>query len=268
MTTLMQTTTRAKQTLPIYMPALQRTNVTKHPAEARESSAERRLTILRRSDFFSILPEPALRVLANEMNDRVYTSGTAIVRAEEEGNGHLYIVGEGEVAVVMEPVDGKETVLATLQPGDFFGEMSLLDEGPCSATVRAIKSVRVFILRREDFRRTLESHPNLFMGLLSEVNRRLRHSNRKVASLSFRSMEGRVASALLGLMDDKGMRIREDGNPRVLIRNLPTQKFLAEMAGTTRESVSRTLADWGRRGLLRAHRHDLFILEEAAIRAM
>lgn len=233
-----------------------------------QSFLERRLSALRRADLFSSLTEPVLRRLAGSFMERNYAVGTAIVRAEEPGNGHFYVLAEGEVSVLLEATDGKETVLATLHPGDFFGEMSILDEAPRAATVRAVKSSRILILRREDFRRYLHECPELSFALLSELNRRLRQSNRKVASLSYRSMQARVASAVVGLMEDRGVRQREEGMMRVLIRNRPTQQFLAEMAGTTRESVSRTLAAWGRQGLLHTRGRDLFILEEDRIKAM
>jgi CRP-like cAMP-binding protein len=229
---------------------------------------ERRLAVLRRADLFSALPESVLRRLAGTLMERAYAGGTAIVRSEDPGNGHFYIVAEGEVAVVLEAADGKETVLATLLPGDFFGEMSILDEAPRAATARAVKAARVLVLRREDFRRYLHECPDLAYALLTEMNRRLRQSNRKVAGLSYQSMQARVAAMLMRLTEDRGVRQKEAGLIQVLIRNRPTQQFLAEMAGTTRESVSRTLAAWGRQGLVRARGRDLFILEEEQIKAM
>jgi CRP-like cAMP-binding protein len=234
----------------------------------RDPSVERRLAVLRRTDLFSSLAEPVLRRMAASVMERAYAAGTAVVRSEDPGNGHFYIVAEGEVAVILEAADGKETVLAALHPGDFFGEMSILDEAPRAATARTVKAGRILVLRREDFRRYLNEFPELAYALLAEMNRRLRQSNRKVAGLSYRSMHGRVAAAILGLMEDRGVRIKEDGMPCVMIRNRPTQQFLAEMAGTTRESVSRTLAAWGRQGLLRARGRDLFILDEEKIREM
>lgn len=250
------------------MSALPPADVAKLATMNREPSLERRLTVLRRADLFASLAEPMLRRLAGSLTERAYAAGTAVVQAEDPANGHFYIVAEGEVAVVLESAEGKETVLATLQTGDFFGEMSILDEAPRAATARAVKAVRILVLRREDFRRYLHECPELSYALLTEMNRRLRQSNRKVAGLSYRSMHGRVAAAVLGLMEDRGVRLKEEGMMRTLIRNRPTQQFLAEMAGTTRESVSRTLAAWGRKGLLRARGRDLFILEEEALKAM
>lgn len=238
-----------------------------HPIPAL-APVDRRLAALKRVDLFSVLSEEEMRRVADSLVERNYTSGSSVVHAEDPAGGHFFIVAEGEVAVVVETAEGKETVLATLQPGDFFGEMSLLDEAPRAASARAVHSTRLMLLRREEFRRHLREFPQMAFALLVEMNRRLRQSNRRVMGLSYRSMQARVAAAVLGLMEEKGVRQRDEGCMRVLIRNRPTQRFLAEMAGTTRESVSRTLAAWGRKGLLRAKGRDLFILAEDEIKAM
>ena len=234
----------------------------------RVEAGDRRLAALQAVDMFTVLNEPDLRRVADSMVERHYPAGSAVVHAEDPAGGHFFVVAEGEVAVVVETSEGKETVLATLQPGDFFGEMSLLDESPRAATARAVRPSRLMLLRREDFRKHLRECPQMAFALLVELNRRLRQSNRKVAGLSYRSMQARVAGAVLGLMEEKGVRQRDESGMRVVIRNRPTQKFMAEMAGTTRESVSRTLALWGRQGLLRAKGRDLLILEEDRIKAM
>jgi CRP/FNR family transcriptional regulator, cyclic AMP receptor protein len=237
------------------------------PRTTGSESSERRFQALKQVDMFSVLTDVDLRRISDTLAERNYTPGSAIVHADDPAGGHFFVVAEGEVAVILETQDGKETVLATLQPGDFFGEMSLLDENPRAATARAVGHARLMLLRREDFRRHLRDCPQMAFALLIEMNRRLRQSNRKVAGLSYRSMHARVAGAILGLMEDKGVRQRDEGGMRVLIRNRPTQKFLAEMAGTTRESVSRTMSAWVRNGWLRAKGKDLFILEEERIKA-
>jgi CRP/FNR family transcriptional regulator, cyclic AMP receptor protein len=234
---------------------------------ASTESVDRRFQALKRVDMFSVLAETDMRRVADSLVERHYASGSSIVHADDPAGGHFFVVAEGEVAVILETAEGKETVLATLQEGDFFGEMSLLDESPRAATARAVRPTRLMLLRREDFRRHLRDCPQMAFALLIEMNRRLRQSNRKVMGLSYRSMHARVAGAILGLMEEKGVRQRDEGGMRVLIRNRPTQKFLAEMAGTTRESVSRTLAAWGRKGWLKAKGRDLFILEEEQIKA-
>lgn len=238
------------------------------PASASQTPADRRLAALEAVDLFSVLSEEESRRIAAALIERVYPAGSPIVHADDPAGGPFFIVAEGEVAIVLESSESKETVLATLQPGESFGEMSLIDESPRAATARAVRQSRLMLLRREDFRRLMAECPGMALALLSEANRRLRQSNRKVAGLTYRSMRARVAGALLVLMEEKGLRRMEDGALRVVIRERPTQKFLAEMAGTTRESVSRTLAAWEREGLLKPKGRDLVILSEEAIRSM
>jgi CRP/FNR family transcriptional regulator/CRP/FNR family cyclic AMP-dependent transcriptional regulator len=230
-------------------------------------AADRRLAALETVDLFSVLSEEETRRLAGALLERSYPAGSPIVHADDPSGGPFFIVAEGEVAVVLETGEGKESVLATLQPGEFFGEMSLIDESPRAATARAVRPSRLMLLRREDFRRVMADCPRICLALLIEMNRRLRQSNRRVAGLSFRSMRSRVAGALLTLMEEKGLRRMEEGGMRVVIRERPTQKYLAEMAGTTRESVSRTLAAWEREGMLKPKGRDLVILQEEAIRS-
>jgi CRP/FNR family cyclic AMP-dependent transcriptional regulator len=237
-------------------------------ANAPISAADRRLAALEAVDMFSVLSEEETRRLAAALLERTYPAGAPIVHAEDPSGGPFFIVADGEVAVVLENPDGKETVLATLQPGDFFGEMSLIDEAPRAATARAVRPARVMMLRREDFRRVMNECPRICLALLVEMNRRLRQSNRRIAGLSYRSMRSRVAGALVSLMEEKGLRRMEEGGMRIVIRERPTRKFLAEMAGTTRESVSRTLAAWERDGWLKSKGRDLHILKEAEIRVL
>jgi CRP/FNR family transcriptional regulator/CRP/FNR family cyclic AMP-dependent transcriptional regulator len=237
-------------------------------ATASVSAADRRLAALEAVDLFSVLSEEETRRLAGALLERAYPAGAPVVHADDPSGGPFFIVAEGEVAVVLETADGKETVLATLQPGEFFGEMSLIDESPRAATARAVRPSRLMLLRREDFRRVMADCPGICLALLIEMNRRLRQSNRRVAGLSYRSMRSRVAGALITLMEEKGLRRMDEGSMRVVIRERPTQKFLAEMAGTTRESVSRTLAAWERDGLLKPKGRDLVILQEEALRSL
>lgn len=243
------------------------TTATSRPRATRPDAADRRFAALQRVDMFASLPESDLKRISESLLERAYPAGSGIVHADDPAGGYFFIVAEGEVAVVLETSEGRETVLATLQPGDFFGEMSLLDESPRAATARAVRPSRLMLLRRDDFRRHVQERPGTAMALLSEMNRRLRHSNRKVAGLSYRSMHARVAGAVLGLMEEKGMRQKDASGMRVVIRDRPTRKFLAEMAGTTRESVSRTLSAWERQGYLRTQGKDLMILEEDSLKA-
>jgi len=232
------------------------------------SCTERAFTVLRNSDLFAALPELSLRKIAAMMIEKNYPAGTTLFRSGENSTGNLSLIAEGAVSISVESHEQKETVLATLAKGEIFGEMSFLDEAPHSATVKTVFATRVFILTKEDARRVLKEFPVLLNSLLVEMVRRLRQCNRKVVGISYRPMQERVASAMVGLVEDRGVRQREGGSLRVYIRNRPTQQFLAEMAGTTRESVSRTLAIWGREGWLKTEGRNFVLFEEDRLRQM
>ncbi|MEO6096909.1 MAG: cyclic nucleotide-binding domain-containing protein, partial [Fibrobacteria bacterium] len=189
-------------------------NLARAPRTMSADSSDRRYQALKLVDLFSALTDADVRRISDTLVERHYAPGSAIVHADDPAGGYFFVVAEGEVAVILETQDGKETVLATLQPGEFFGEMSLLDENPRAATARAVSHTRVMLLRREDFRRHLRDCPQMAFALLIEMNRRLRQSNRKVAGLSYRSMHARVAGAILGLMEDKGVRQRDESGMR------------------------------------------------------
>ena len=152
----------------------------------------------------------------------------------------LYLIASGSVQVYMTGVDGRETILSFLERGDFFGEMSLIDGEPRSASVRTVTDAQLLIIHRESFLTLIRQSPEIAMGLLSEMSKRLRKANRQIGSLSTMSVSGRVAGTLLNLMQERGVRIHTDNGKMVtVIHNRPTQQQLADMSGTTRETVSR-----------------------------
>ena len=232
------------------------------------SCTERAFTVLRHTDLFSALPELSLRKIAAMMIEKNYPAGTTLFRSGENSTDNLSLIAEGTVSISVESHEQKETVLATLGKSEIFGEMSFLDDAPHSASVKTVFATRVFILTKEDARRVLKEFSILMNSLLLEMVRRLRSCNRKVVGISYRPMHERVASAMVGLVEDRGVRQREGGSLKVYIRNRPTQQFLAEMAGTTRESVSRTLAIWGREGWLKTEGRNFVLFEEDRLRQM
>ncbi len=220
-------------------------------------------------DLFTALDDREILRLASATRVKSCLRGETLVIENEKGGDHLYVVAEGEVAVTLDGGDGKETILALLKRGDFFGDMSLLDGAPHSASVRATQPSKLVSLRREDFQRLLRDNTDLSWSLLCELTRRLRQSNRKVACLAHQRVERRIASAIWQLFEERGVRLKdENGRRSLILRHRPTQQHIAEMAGTSRETVSRMLTAWEKRGVLREENHDLFLLEEKALRFM
>jgi CRP/FNR family transcriptional regulator/CRP/FNR family cyclic AMP-dependent transcriptional regulator len=218
-------------------------------------------------DLFSALDDAQLATLASMAIDKSYRRGDIILMEDDSSSQSLFIIAKGEVKVVLTAEDGREAILASLKEGDFFGEMSLLDGEPRSATVRAVEDSRLLIIRRDDFMATLRKHPDLSLTLLAEMSRRLRKSNRQISSLALMRVYGRVAAALLQLMEERGVRSRtKDGKSMIVVKERPTQQFIADMAGTTRETVSRVLNYFQKKGYIVLDGKDLLVLQEEELK--
>jgi len=218
--------------------------------------------LLRRVPVFADLGESELTQLSELVVARLYPRDNLIVLAEDEGDS-LFVIVRGQVKVSIISEDGREVILAMLGENDFFGEMSLLDGKPRSATVIASGETELLMLRRPDFLRLLERVPEMAMKLLAALASRLRKADRKIESLALMDVSGRIAAALLQVCDEMGER-----TPRgVIIRNRPTHQALANMAGTTRETVTRVLKRLDHQRYLTFSGKDLVILREGDLRA-
>ena len=190
--------------------------------------------LLKKVPIFSSLEEGELRKIANLSSLHKYKKDNIILMEAETGNS-LFIINKGSVKISRVSEEGKEVILAILKEGDFFGEMSLLNGKTRSANVTAIENSELLMLRREDFYNLLNSHPELSVTLLKELAKRIRMSDTQIKSLSLLDAVGRVASTILQIVETGGTI--EDG--KMTIKKLPSQQDLANMAGTSRETVSR-----------------------------
>ena len=200
---------------------------------------------LRKVSIFAELPEATLGDLAARMRPRSADAGAVIVSQEEAGEA-LFIVSTGKVKVVLYGETGREIILSILRDGDFFGEMSLLDRQPRSANVVAVEDTELLSLDREAFQAHLEANPSTAMAILGEMSRRLRKADEVIGNLALLDVYARVAGAIRDLAQKTGEPV--DGG--LLIRERPTQQEIAGLIGTSRETVSRALNDFTRRGQL------------------
>ena len=183
--------------------------------------------------FASFTPEQ-LRGLATMVMRRSAPRGTALIR-EGDVADCLYVVMSGRVKVMMGEADGKETILSILGPGDFCGEMGLIDDNPRSASVIAIEACDLLALTRQAFRKCLVENAGLAMAVMRVLVRRLREADRKIGSLAMLDVYGRVARLLLDMSD------LVDGK-RVVTRRL-TKQDIAKMIGASREMVHKVMKD-------------------------
>src|SRR6188768_1670419 len=154
------------------------------------------MEVLRKVPLFSGLSESDLAAFADLTRERSYPKGSVIVFEDDPGDA-LYLVATGQVKVVLIGEDGREVILSVLGEGSFFGEMALIDDQPRSAHVIAMTDATVLMLRREDFQARLRRSPEIAIGLVRELSRRLRRADEKIGSLVLLDVNGRVADVLL-----------------------------------------------------------------------
>ena len=222
--------------------------------------------LLKGVDLFSELTEEQLGLLANLVVVQDFNRDETVVLEGDCSMKALYLIASGTVQVYMTGVDGRETILSFLERGDFFGEMSLVDGEPRSASVRTVTDAQLMIIHREPFLTLIRQTPEIAMSLLSEMSKRLRKANKQIGSLSTMSVSGRVAGTLLNLMEERGMRIHTDNGQMVtVIHNRPTQQQLADMSGTTRETVSRICSLLVKANAIAMTGKDIVIFDESAL---
>ncbi len=210
--------------------------------------------LVRAVPIFGDLDENEIKKVAEIGINRKF-SKNGIVFLEEEEGAALFIIISGKVKIVRTDDDGGEVILSILGSGDFFGEIAILDGLPRSATVVSIDNSELFMIHRRGFLQVVEKAPQVAISLLRELTRRLRKADEQIKSLSLKDAVGRVANVILQLADDSG-KIKKG---QVIIPDFPLQQDLANMAGTSRETISRTIHQFIREGLLEQRGNSLII---------
>ena len=213
--------------------------------DLRIASARER-NLLRSVSIFSDLDATSAAALERLAETREYPEGAVVVSQDDPGDA-LFVLVSGRVKVVLYGESGREIILSIFKTsGDFFGEMSLLDDQPRSATVIAADRSRLLALSRRDFQAHIQAHPRTALRVLTELSRRLRQADGVIGNLALLDVYGRLAGKLRELAGVEG----EDSEEGVVLRQRPTQAEIAAMIGTSRETVSRALSDLARRGLV------------------
>ncbi len=213
--------------------------------------------------IFADLEEETLTKISLLGKRKTYEKESVILLEHEAGTA-LFVIIHGKVKVSRVSDDGKEVILSILGDSDFFGEMAILDGLNRSANVTAIETSEIFLIQRSDFLDLLYNHPEISISLLQELTKRLRAADMKIKSLSLKDAEGKVATVILQLADDIG-KIKQG---IVEIEKLPFQQDLANMAGTSRETISRTLHAFSKRGLIELDGNKLRILDYESFKEM
>ena len=217
----------------------------KDPVEAAPLCSNPHLELLCGMPLFSHLDRTVLSDLLRRMVSRRWHADTIIAGQHEPGDA-LFILVSGRARVVLFGESGREMTLANLTRGDYFGETALLDGEPHPAHVVAEGEVELLSLGRQAFHEHLQAHPRTAMSLLKELAGKLRQANSMVESLALMDVPARLTRTLVAMAEAEG----EPFGDGMLIRKRPTQQALANMVGTCRETVSRTLTALARQGLV------------------
>ena len=217
--------------------------------------------VLAEVPLFAGLAEEERAALRWRMHPRHYGRGEVIFVRGDPGS-HLYIVERGSVKIALSSVEGKEMILALLNRGDIFGEMTLLDDAPRSADAVAIDPCHVLLLEREDFITFLAERPRASLSLMAALSRRLRATDELVEDAAFFDIPARLASVLLRLAQTSG----QAGPRGTTIGRRLTQGDLAGMIGARRESVNKWLRFYERQGLIVSDRGVITVLQPEALR--
>jgi CRP-like cAMP-binding protein len=224
---------------------------------------ERSEKIVRIKEFLKQVP--LFAGLENEEIDLIYQvsrvlhyPSNTLILGEDEPGDKLYIILTGTVKIVLWGEEGQEIILSVLKQGEFFGEMSLLDEEPRSANVVTLEDTETVVLQRKDFTAQMKNHPTLLLKVTRELCRRLRNANKKIGNLAFLTVYGRVAQLLMQLASSQGIMTKHG----VLIPNMPTHREIAANLGSSREAVSRVLGDMKKRGQISTLGRQLILHEK------
>ena len=196
---------------------------------------------LRALPMFATLGEEQLAAIAQVALLRTVPRHGVVLNAGDYIDS-IYLILSGGLKVVMGDQEGREVILSMLGPGDFFGEMGVIDDHPRSATVRATDESILVVIAQAEFQRCMAENNEVALFVMRNLVKRLRIADRKIESLSLLDVYGRVARVLLDLAEDREGR-------KVVTRRI-TRQDISQMVGASREMVSRVMRDLQLRGLI------------------
>jgi CRP/FNR family transcriptional regulator len=213
-------------------------------------------SVLARAPLFAALDADSSAALEAMLTSRTLERGHVVFREGDTGD-RLFLVLEGKVKISRAAADGRENLLAVLGSSEMFGELSLFDPGPRTATVTTVTEATLASLDHDDLRPLLTERPGVAVQLLQALAQRLRRTNEAMADLVFTDVPGRVAKALLDLADKFGAA-EADGTR---VRHDLTQEELAQLVGASRETVNKALSEFAHRGWLRIEGRSVLLLD-------
>lgn len=216
------------------------------------------LDLIRRVPLFAMLTPAQAESLAGAVGKRRFKRGEHIVEQGKKCES-LFIILAGRARVVVTDRRDREVILATLHPGDYLGEMSLIDQEPHSATVEAEVQTDALVLGGDDFNRCLLENNSTMTAVLRGLVQRLRSADRKIESLALMNVYGRVANVLLESVQPNADNIR-------IIREKISRQDIAKMVGASREMVSRVMKDFEEQGFIETRQDGSLLVKERRLK--
>ena len=212
--------------------------------------------VLKNVPLFSSFSDQQLTLLVPAVQHRRFPRGAYVIRAGEETDA-LYIILDGRAKVLIPDDDGNEVILSMIGPNEFFGEMGLLDDLPRSASVETLEACEMLRITRGAFLNCLKDNFDAAMLIIRNLVKRLREADRKIESLALIDVYGRVARLLIELAQPV------DG--QWIIEKAPPKQEIARMIGASREMVSRVVKDLHDKGVIRAEKRKIFVLDRQSM---
>jgi len=213
--------------------------------------------------LFADLSTPELVGLAALMRSRPYAKDEVIYLRGDAGTA-FYVIASGRVKIALTSPDGKELILRRLGPGDFHGELALMDDEPRSADAIATESSVLLVLQRDAFRQFLADHPSAAGKLLATMSQYLRRNAELIQDATFLDVPARLARILLELASTPGAS--ELPPPGAVIPDRMKQGELAALVGATRESINKWLGAFERQGLIRYEKGQITLLRPSGLK--
>ncbi len=216
----------------------------------RRSIGERTMA-LKAVPFFTQLSDHELDVVRSVASEKAYPKN-AVVLTEGDVGDSLFMIQSGKVKVFIGDEEGREIILKILGPGDFFGEMSMIDKQPRSASVTTLEAAVFLVLSHSAFEKCIEEAPRIGKFVMQVLAQRVREADRKIGTLALMDVYGRVASTLLELA--------VYNNGKLMVGERLSQQDLANMVGASREMVNRILKDLSDRGFIAVESKSITII--------
>ncbi len=221
---------------------------------------ESKIVFLRRVPIFGGVDEDNLTKIANITSEKNYSKKNIVFHEGDYGDA-LYVIKNGRIKIAKVALDGREKTLTILKGGDFFGEMAIFDDMPRSATAESMENdVKLLSINKTDFERLITENPSIAIRIMKDLTRRIRQVNEQVQDLAFKDVHGRVASTLYNLLRTEKDASKEQNRDQINSLKM-THQDLANMVGSSRETVTRALNRLQDEGVISISHQQISVLD-------